>query len=63
MLLKIAFTLAVIAGVVVFFRVRRAAADGGGDAGQTRSLSPRVLVYALLGALSVVAALVYLFAE
>lgn len=59
MLLKIAFTVAVIVGVVVFFRGRARAAEHVDDHADTsdpaeagRSVSPRALVYGLLGALA-----------
>ena len=69
MLIKIAFTLAVIVGVIVFFRLRRAGAPGDvatttdaatdTAAEQGNSISPRVLAYGLLGVLGGVAVLVF----
>ncbi len=67
MLTKIIFTLAVIIGVVLFFRTRPVGGGGGtgegggtggaagktgGGATQGASLSPRVLAYGVLGALA-----------
>ena len=71
MLIKIAFTLAVIVGVIVFFRLRRAGAPGDvatttdaatatdTAAEQGKSISPRVLAYGLLGVLGGVAVLIF----
>ena len=67
MLIKIAFTLAVIVGVIVFFRLRRAGAPGdvatttdtAAAAEQGSSISPRVLAYGLLGVLGGVAVLIF----
>ena len=69
MLIKIAFTLAVIVGVIVFFRLRRtgapgdvattAATDTDTAAEQGNSISPRVLAYGLLGVLGGVAVLIF----
>lgn len=59
MLAKILFTAAVILGVIVFFRHRRAPVAA--EAAPGRSIPPRALAYGLLGALAVVAALLYAF--
>lgn len=59
MLAKILFTAAVILGVIVFFRHRRAPAAAAAGAEPGRSIPPRALAYGLLGALAVVAALLY----
>ena len=65
MLIKIAFTLAVIVGVIVFFRLRRTGAPGDvatttdTAAEQGNSISPRVLAYGLLGVLGGVAVLIF----
>jgi len=63
MLAKILFTAAVILGVIVFFRHRRApvAAATDASAGRSggRSIPPRALAYSLLGVLAAVAVLLY----
>lgn len=56
MLSKILFTIAVILGVIVFFRHRRAPAPA---AAAGRSIPPRALAYGLLGVLGGVAVLLY----
>lgn len=59
MLAKILFTAAVILGVIVFFRHRRAPVAAAAESG--RSIPPRTLAYSLLGLLIGVAVLLYAF--
>jgi len=65
MLLKILFTAAVVVGVIVFFRHRRApaVAAAAGDESGARSIPPRALAYGLLGAVVTVAVLMYAFEQ
>lgn len=61
MLAKILFTAAVILGVIVFFRHRRAPAAAAVAEAHGRSIPPRTLAYSLLGVLIGVAVLLYAF--
>jgi len=56
MLSKILFTIAVIIGVILFFRHRQSRAAPAAEPG--RSLSPRVAAFGLLGVLGAVALLI-----
>ena len=61
MLIKIAFTVAVIIGVIIFFRHKqgRAPAVHDGAVEEGYSVSPRVVAYGLLGVLCVVSVVLF----
>ncbi len=64
MLIKILFTLAVIFGVIIFFRHKHARAPVAEQAEpEGASLSPRMVAYGLLGVLVAVSVLIFVLSK